>query len=93
LPHFGTGVQIQYIDDDENLAFAPLFLFEITDGRPSMYWVSKFYEDGSFNMQPPSFYNEFYHDDLSEGIPEVYEDYCKVRGLIESERCEGTQEE
>ncbi len=89
LPGFGTGVQIQFHDDDGNLAFAPLFLFEIIDGRPSRYWVAQFYEDGRFKIQPLSFYKEYYHDDLSEGREEVVEDFNRVRKLLEAESEEG----
>lgn len=85
LRHFGTGVQIQYLNDYGDIGHAPLFLFEITDGRPSKYWEARFYEDGSFEFQPLSFYKEYYHDDLSEGVDEIVEDFERVRVLLEAE--------
>lgn len=36
-------------------------------------------------MLPESFYSDFYHDDLSEGIPEVVEDFTAVCKMIEAE--------
>ena len=85
LPGFGTGVQIQFYNDANSIGFAPLFLFEITDGRPSKYWEARFYENGSFEFQPSSFYKKYYHDDLSEGVDEVVEDFNRVRALLEAE--------
>ena len=85
LPGFGTGVMIQFLDDDGHIGFAPLFLFEIVDGRPSKHWECRFRENGSLTLQPPSFYREYYHDDLSEDVPEVVEDFKRVRALLESE--------
>lgn len=82
---FGTGVVIQFQDDDGNLAFAPLFMFEIVDGRPSKHWEARFYEDGVFQLQPSSFYRAYYHDDLSEGGSEIVEDFRHVRSLMETE--------
>jgi hypothetical protein len=85
LPGFGTGVMIQFLDDDGHIGFAPLFLFDIVDDRSSKYWQARFREDGSLILQPPSFYREYYHDDLSEDLPEVVEDFKRVRALLESE--------
>jgi len=85
LPGFGTGVQIQFVNDNGNIGFAPLFLFEIIDGRPSRHWEARFDEDGSFQLQPSSFYKKYYHDDLSDGVEEVVEDFNRVRGLLEDE--------
>jgi len=82
---FGTGVVIQFINDDGHIGFAPLYLFEIIDGRPSKYWEARFWEDGSLTLWPTSFYREYYHDDLSEDVPEVVEDFKRVRALLESE--------
>ncbi len=84
-PGFGTGVAIQFVNDSGNIGFAPMFLFEIVDGRASNYWEARFWEDGSLTFWPPSFYREYYHDDLSEGVPEVVEDFKRVRALLESE--------
>jgi len=82
---FGTGVQVQFLDDDGHLGFAPLFMFTIVDGRPSKYWEARFWEDGHLTLQPPSFYRDYYHDDLSEDVPEVVEDFKRVRAMLESE--------
>lgn len=85
LRGFGTGVQIQFVNDDGNVGFAPLFLFKIIDGKPSRYWEGQFDEDGSFQLQPLSFYKKYYHDHLSEGIDEIVGDFNRVRDMIEIE--------
>lgn len=82
---FGTGVIIDFHDDDGNVGNAPLFLFEITDRRSSKYWEAKFHDDGSFQLQPSSFYKENYHDLLSDGVEEVMEDFKRVLALLEAE--------
>lgn len=63
----------------------PLCLFDIVDGSVSKYWVAKADQDGDFFLWPPSFYQPYYHDDLSEGVPEVAKDFQRVRRLIMEE--------
>jgi hypothetical protein len=63
----------------------PLCLFETIDGRVSKYWVAKVDQDGDFFLWPPSFYQPYYHDDLSEGVPDVAKDFQRVRQLIMEE--------
>lgn len=60
----------------------PLCLFNVVDGSVSKYWVAKVDQNGNFFLWPPSFYQPYYHDDLSEGVPEVVEDFQRVRQLI-----------
>lgn len=43
-------------------------------------------------MQPPSFFKDFYYDDLSEGVPEVVADFSRVRALLEAEADEPLDE-
>lgn len=80
----GTGVWAHLVTDFGNLAWAPLELFEIIDSRVSKYWVAR-KADHVFTLWPESFYREFYHDDLAEGVAEVVMDFNRVRSLLESE--------
>jgi len=64
---------------------APLCLFEIVDGRVSRYWEARQHGDRDLVLQPRSFYRDYYHDDLSEGVPEVVEDFARMRALMEAE--------
>ena len=63
----------------------PLCLFEITDGRVQPDWEARCNKDGGITVQPPSFYREYYLDDLAEGVPEVVEDFRQVRAGVEPE--------
>ena len=57
-------------DELGGCTYAPLCLFEITDPRPSIFWKAKII-DNDLTLWPPEFYREFFHDDLSEGKPEI----------------------
>lgn len=63
----------------------PLFLFEIVDGGVSRYWEARRRGDAGLVLEPRSFYRDYYHDDLSEGVPEVVEDFARMRALMEAE--------
>lgn len=63
----------------------PLCLFDIIDNRVSRYWKIQICDDGDILFWPKSFYKPYYHDDLSEGIPEVVADFLKVKKLIDEE--------
>jgi len=56
----------------------PLCLFEVVDGRIPALWVLRVSEDGSFTLWPPSFYREYYFDDLIEGVPSVSADFRQI---------------
>jgi hypothetical protein len=67
------------------LVSVPMFLFEITNGRPSRHWQARVSQDGAFTLWPPSFYHEHYHDDLSEGVSEAIEDFSHLRRVLDDE--------
>jgi hypothetical protein len=64
---------------------APLCLFEIVDERPSIYWKIKKRSDYELSLWPEEFYQEYFHDDLSEGVPEVVAIYNQVVERLEKE--------
>ncbi len=39
-------------------------------------------------MYPESFYIDYYHEDLSEGVPEIKDDFAKVCAMFEEEHAE-----
>jgi len=84
-PGFGTGVAIQVLNDNGHIVFPPLSLFQIIDGRASRYWVACLSENGSVELQPPSFNREHYHERLSEYVQEIVEDFERAYAMIESE--------
>lgn len=75
-------------DDDGDLSFVPIFLFEIIDPRPSKFWQIRYNDDGSLEMYPEAFYRNFFHDDLSEGVPEIKADFIKICEKLEKEQAE-----
>lgn len=77
---FGNGCFVEILSDHSHLISVPLILFEIVDHSISKYWMIKLFPEGTITMWPPSMYREFYHDDLSEDVVEVVEDF-KVSAL------------
>ncbi len=76
---------IDLLSKDEDYLFpAPLCLFVIVDGRVSRYWEARM-KSGALFLWPTSFYREYYHEDLFEGVQEAVEDFERVRALIEAE--------
>jgi hypothetical protein len=64
---------------------APMCLFAITDERPSSYWKIKKIDENKISLWPEEFYQEYFHDDLSDGIPEVISIYKQVVRKLEEE--------
>ena len=89
---YGTCVGIQYKTDDGNLLSTPIILFEITDPRVSNYWEARITDDGGLLLWPTAFYREYYHDDLSSGVPEVMKDFNYVYDLLDKEYNEGAEQ-
>jgi hypothetical protein len=80
---------VEILEDFGYLYSAPLCLFEITDARVSRYWQLQIGPDSTVMLWPPSFYREYYFDDLIEGVPDILDDFRKVRTQIEAEVSEG----
>ncbi|MBN8666409.1 MAG: hypothetical protein J0M30_02830 [Chitinophagales bacterium] len=76
---------VQHISDYGHLVTTPLFLFEILDARVSKHWDMRIHEDGSITFWVPSFYKQYYHDDLFEGVSETVDDFEIVKKKIEEE--------
>jgi hypothetical protein len=83
----GTGTWLHLLSDHGHLSWAPISLFEIVDARVSKHWRIRVDEYG-VRLWPESFFRDFYHDDLSEDVPAVVEDFEKVRALLEAETTE-----
>ena len=76
---------VHYDSGTEHISISPLCLFEVIDGRVSKYWELRLTEENNVLLRPPSFYQEFFHDDLAEGVAEVVAEYQRVRALLEQE--------
>lgn len=75
---YGISPTILVKNDAGGHSFAPIALFEIIEGTPSIYWEIRWSADGILKMWPLSFYNDFYHDDLVEGVENVKRDFKTV---------------
>ena len=76
---------VEVKNDGGGLSSIPLFMFDVVDNAASKHWLLKYSENGLLTLFPESFYKDFYHDDLSEGIPEIEDDFRKVCELLENE--------
>ncbi|HET7106538.1 MAG TPA: hypothetical protein VFI38_07000 [Candidatus Acidoferrum sp.] len=88
---FSAGSNIPFISvvgQYGKLGHAPLSLFEVIDARVSKYWEVRVMRNGVLVFWPHSFFREFYHDDLSELVPEVVADFDHVRAMMEAEASE-----
>jgi hypothetical protein len=66
------AIMIDCLNKYGHLGNYPLDLFEIIDGRASKYWHMKVHESGEISFLPKEYYdNEYFHDDLSEDVPEI----------------------
>jgi hypothetical protein len=82
---YGRGVLIEAIDDFGDWAMFPLLLFDVVDPRLSRYWIAQKTKDNSLMLGPPSFFRRYYHDDLTDGAPEIVADFRQVTALLEAE--------
>lgn len=85
-PALGAGVHLDIIDDFDRWALSPLLLFEVVDPRPSRHWIArKVGSEAGLALWPESFFQEAYHDRLTDGVPEIVADFRRVRHLLENE--------
>jgi hypothetical protein len=87
---FGLGVWdgITWVEIElstEVVVSVPLFLFEILDGRPSRLWDVRLHEDGALTLWPPAFYEQYFHDRLSDGVEKAVRDFRTLKRTIEGE--------
>ncbi|GEM_PF-355069 len=76
---------VELASDAKFLYSVPLCLFKIIDGQISRYWEARLHENGNLTLWPSSFYQEYYHDDLLEGVPEIVTNFGVVCALLETE--------
>ena len=61
-------------------------LFDIVDPRTSKYWECRIPNEGGLCLWPRSWFElEYYHDRLSDGDPEIEEDFRRIKSLLEAE--------
>lgn len=82
---FGTSAVLQVIDDAGRLEMVPAPLFDIKNGRPSQFWRARQLKDLGLALWPEEFYRDYFHDDLSDGVPEAKEVLAAVIRRFEEE--------
>jgi hypothetical protein len=83
-PLYGTGMVVEYFNGD-HLVGAPLCLFEIKNPSASRFWEARKWEDDSLTLWPSLFYEEYFHDRLSDYEPEPRAKFKEIYDLMESE--------
>lgn len=82
---YGTGVYVSIEDDDGALISAPLLLFDIIDDRPSHYWQARVWDDGTFAWWPAIFFEDYFHEELSDGVADVRRRWAVTRSELRAE--------
>ena len=81
----GNELAVAITDNESYVAHAPLVLFDVVDDRVSSMWILRRNQAGALCLWPPSFFADFYHDDLSSGVPSIVENFLQVYGALRSE--------
>lgn len=84
-PVYGSMTILMVQDDAGRCIDVPSPLMEIVDPRPSQYWRARGFDDASFMLWPEEFYEDFFYDNLSEGVPEVVRTYKQVVRRLDAE--------
>ena len=74
------------IQDDAGRCIAiPNVLSDVTDGRASRFWLAKASEVFNLTLWPEEFYQEFFHDRLSDGERDAVDIFKGVVSRLEAE--------
>ena len=76
-PYYWTCSAFEIKDDIGSCSSAPMCLFEIIDPRPSVFWRAGG-NFPNFTLWPIEFYQDYFHDLLSDGDPEVQKVFNSV---------------
>lgn len=82
---WGGIVWFEIAVTSRTLVSVPAFLFAIVSGRASRHWEARIRPDGTFTLWPASFYHPYYHDHVSEGLPEAVGDLEQLSTLLNQE--------
>lgn len=81
---YQNGVIFEIKDDLGYIASISSCLFEVEDTRSSSFWRAKI--DGTaLLLWPKEFYTRYFHDDLTDGVPEVVKLFDRVVDRMENE--------
>ena len=79
----GGEVWLELNVEFDLLYSVPLALFEIIDGSIPSLWEARTNDSAEPILWPPSFFGEYYHDDLAERSEPVLEDFRRIRKILQ----------
>ena len=79
------GVIFLLRDDIGRCAFVPMCLLDISNAHPSKFWIAEKSNESNLLLWPEEFFSEYFHDDLSDGVPAVVETFERVCQLLDNE--------
>ncbi|MDT8442638.1 MAG: hypothetical protein RQ723_13445 [Desulfuromonadales bacterium] len=82
---WGGIVWVEVAMETEAVVSVPMFLFRITDPSPSSLWEIRLHADGALTLWPREFYEDFFHDRLSEGRTAEVEVLRRVQNQMDAE--------
>lgn len=82
---YGNSCLYMIQDDAGRCVSVPSALFDITDPRVSQYWVAR--SNGKFGVTlwPEEFYEEYFHDRVTDSEPEALATLRTTVGRLEAE--------
>ena len=84
---FNRGTAFLLRDDIGRCAFVPICMLEISNATSSKYWAVRAINEFDCCLWPEEFFPEYFHDDLSDGVPEVvavFDGVCRRLDLEEA---------
>jgi hypothetical protein len=78
------GVLLEILDDDGNLISLCSQSAEIVDNSPPRNCIVRQLDRGLF-IWPPIFFQNYFFDDLSDGVPEVVQDFKSLLSEIKGQ--------
>ena len=82
---WNKGVVVLLRDDVGRCAFVPICLLKISNAIVPSLWRAKITEETNLCLWPEEFFADFFHDDLSDGVPAVQDVFRRVCEAIEDE--------
>jgi hypothetical protein len=82
---YGSSSLLEVCDDAGRCISIPTMLFEVVDPRPSRFWLAKRVGETDFIFWPEEFYQEYFHDRLSDRQPEAVATFSDVLNRLDAE--------
>lgn len=80
------GVIFLLRDDFGRCAFVPICLLDVASPALSKLWIARKFNESDLCLWPEEFFSEYFHDDLTDGVPAavaIFERVCQA--LVEED--------